>query len=125
MKLHAEPRSSRNTVTACGSDHVAVNGQTYRRSLLLLPGHLDAAWGPASYVQLALEHIVPLAQLECDVILLGTGQRQRFPSPAVLRPCYEAGRGIEIMDTAAACRTYNLLMTEGRIVAAALIIEPP
>ena len=61
--------------------------------------------------------------LPCDVTLLGTGARQRFPAPALLRPLIEAGRGVEVMDTHAACRTYNVLVAEGRTVVAALIIE--
>jgi uncharacterized protein len=57
------------------------------------------------------------------VQLLGTGRRQRFPPAALLRPLIEAGRSVEIMDTGAACRTYNILLAEGRAVAAALIVE--
>ena len=72
---------------------------------------------------LATEHLTQLAAFSCDVLLLGTGLRQRFPSPALLRPLIESGRGFEIMDTAAACRTYNILVGEGRIVLAALIVE--
>jgi uncharacterized protein len=72
---------------------------------------------------LTAEHLAQLTAFPCDVLLLGTGRRQRFPAPALLRPLIESGRGYEIMDTAAACRTYNILVAEGRIVLAALIIE--
>lgn len=126
MKLHADPRSARHTVTAYGDDHVAVDGRIHTRSLLLLPDRIDASWGPEDFAGLATTHIAALvAVMEqgCDVLLLGTGRRQRFPAPALLRPLHEAGRGIEVMDTPAACRTYNVLRAEGRVVAAALIIE--
>lgn len=123
MKLHADPRSARHTVTAYGDDHVAVDGRIHTRSLLLLPDRIDASWGPEDFAGLAATHIAVLAALGCDVLLLGTGRRQRFPAPALLRPLHEAGRGIEVMDTPAACRTYNVLRAEGRIVAAALIVE--
>jgi uncharacterized protein len=122
-KLLPNSRTPYLSITACGADHVAVNGRMLQRSLLLLPEHLDENWGPASFVGLTQAHIEFLACTPCDVLLLGTGQRQHFPPPALLRPIYETGRGVEIMDTPAACRTYNLLAAEGRLVCAALIIE--
>ncbi|GAB1393147.1 Mth938-like domain-containing protein [Rhodocyclaceae bacterium] len=127
MKLNAELRADSRTpyqsITACGADHVAVNGRVLQRSLLLMPEQLIEDWGPASFSALTPAHIEMLARMPWDVLLLGTGQRQHFPSPALLRPIYETGRGAEIMDTPAACRTYNLLASEGRLVCAALIIE--
>lgn len=125
MKLHADPRNAQHAVKACGPDHVTVGGRVLRRSLLLLPDRVDANWGPETFAALEPGHLVPLVELACDVLLLGTGTRQRFPAPATLRPLIEAGRGIEVMDTPAACRTYNILVAEGRSVAAALIIETP
>ncbi|MHB1359148.1 MAG: Mth938-like domain-containing protein [Rhodocyclaceae bacterium] len=123
MKLHAASLSTAHAVTGYGDRHVSIDGRELRRSLLLLPDHLDQDWGPDDFTALARAHLEPLATLRCDVLLLGTGSRQRFPSPALLRPLIEAGRNIEVMDTQSACRTYNILMTEGRVVAAALIIE--
>jgi uncharacterized protein len=123
LKLHPDKSGPQHVVTAYEAGRVAVNGRVLTRSLLLLPDHLDEQWGPDAYAALAAEHLVQLTAHPCDVLLLGTGSRQRFPAPAMLRPLIEAGRGFEIMDTAAACRTYNLLVAEGRIVLAALIIE--
>lgn len=127
MKLHAAPRSANHAITAYGNadgdTYVAVNGCELRRSLLLTPDRIDASWGPDSFAELAHAHLALLGNLSCDVLLLGTGRKQRFPPPALLRPIYESGRGVEVMDTAAACRTYNILVAEGRTVAAALIVE--
>jgi uncharacterized protein len=123
LKLQADQHHNYFAVTAYGDDHVSVNGRTLRRSLLLLPDRVDELWGPGGSATLTQEHLAPLTTLLCDVLLLGTGRKQRFPHPALLRPLIEAGRCIEIMDTRAACRTYNILVAEGRIVAAALIIE--
>ena len=61
--------------------------------------------------------------LDPEVVLLGTGSRQRFPHPRLSRPLADARIGLEVMSTAAACRTYNILMAEGRKVAAALLVE--
>jgi uncharacterized protein len=123
MKLYADSRPTFHIVTALGPDFVAVDAQRYERSLLLQPDRLDTAWGPDDIASLTAEHLAPLAAIGCDVLLLGTGERQRFPAAAVLRPLIEARIGVEVMDTPAACRTYNILAAEGRSVAAALIIE--
>lgn len=123
MKLHVAPHGPYLSITAYGDDHVTIDGRRLQRSLLLLPERIDETWGPDRFDALQSGHCADLAQLACDVLLLGTGRRQRFPAPSLLRSIYESGRGIEIMDTAAACRTYNILVAEGRRVAAALIIE--
>ena len=125
MKLHADTYSGQNTVTAYGSGFVAINGRRYERSLVVTPDSLDPEWPASTLDELRAEHLAPLAASGCDVVLLGTGARQRFPSPAILRPMIEARIGVEVMDTAAACRTYNVLMAEGRKVVAVLIVEYP
>ena len=92
---------------------------------------LDVTGGDGSLVEqewlsfdaLAEADMAAIAALECPIVLLGTGLRQRFPSPALLRPLIERRIGVEVMDSHAACRTYNILMAEGRDVAAALIVE--
>lgn len=123
MKLYADPRPTFHVVTSLGPGYVAVDAQRHERSLLLLPDRIDPAWGPANADVLTAAHLAPLAGIGCDLVLLGTGDRQRFPGPAVLRPLIEARIGVEVMDTPAACRTYNILVAEGRKVAAALIVE--
>lgn len=125
MKLHSDTRlAGHHSITGCGAGYVAVNGQRYATSLILSPEQVEPDWPVRSIDDLTPELISRLA-CQCDVILLGTGQRQRFPAPALLRPLYEARIGIEVMDTAAACRTYNVLMAEGRNPLAALIVETP
>jgi len=123
LKLSADPRSLLLTVSAYGPGQITVNGQSYRRSLLLLPDKLDENWGPDDFSTLGETHLAELVGLSFDVLLLGTGAKQRFPAPSLLRPLIEARRPVEVMDTAAACRTYNILVAEGRAVAAALILE--
>ena len=123
MKLYPDPPRQQHIVTACEPGSIAVNGRLLTRSLLLLPDHLDETWGPDAFTALTAAHLAQAAARACDILLLGTGLRQHFPPPTLLRPLIEAGRGFEIMDTAAACRTYNILVAEGRLVLAALIIE--
>ena len=79
-------------------------------------------WRPASVQDLTAADLEPVLGLAPEVVLLGTGAHQQFPDSAILRILYEQRIGVEIMDTSAACRTYNVLVSEGRSVAAALIV---
>jgi uncharacterized protein len=123
MKLHTDTNSGNFAVTAYDKGYVQVGARKLTHSLLLMANSIDPTWGPESAEVLCGEHLTPLVDLKVDVLLLGTGSRQRFPRPELLRPLIEAGRSIEVMDTGAACRTYNILVAEGRTVAAALIVE--
>jgi uncharacterized protein len=123
MKLHADRLSGKYAITGHGPGWVDVNGRRHQRSLLLLPDRLDTTWGPEAPAALTEAHLATLAALTGNIVILGTGTRQRFPPASLLRPLVEAGISLEIMDTGAACRTYNILVAEGRAVAAALIVE--
>ena len=81
-------------------------------------------WHCPSFADLTAEHLAQLAQLPAEVLLLGSGQRNRFVPASWLRPLVLQNRALETMDTAAACRTYNVLASEGRHVLAALLLEP-
>lgn len=123
LKLTFTPcPTSAFAITAHGPGFVAINGRPYYRSLIVLPDRIEEEWGTDDAATLTAEHFVALSRIECDVLLLGTGSRQRFPERSLLRPFQGSGRFPEIMDTPAACRTYNILLAEGRAVAAALII---
>jgi len=123
MKLQADARFAVHAISAHGPGYVTVGNQRITRTCLLRPDGIDATWGPDNFANLTEEHFAALAAVECDVLLLGTGGHQHFPTPAQMRPLLEARRGIEVMSTAAACRTYNVVLAEGRIVAAALFVE--
>jgi uncharacterized protein len=99
-----------------------VNETVYGASLIVQPDRIIADWPPQSFAHLAEPHFRVLAGLGVEVVLIGTGAKLRFPPSALLRPLIAAGCGFEIMDTGAACRTYNILMGEGRRVAAALLM---
>ncbi|HKB83593.1 MAG TPA: Mth938-like domain-containing protein [Burkholderiales bacterium] len=122
MKLHLASIDQKNAFTGYGQGYVMVNARRYERSLVVLPGQLIENWGVADVDALAGDHISFLAGLNLEILLLGTGGELRFPSPRLLQPLALAGIGVEVMDTRAACRTYNVLLAEGRNVAAALIL---
>lgn len=122
MKIHLESGAGVNRVRHYGPGHIAVNADDYRVSLIVLPDRLIHDWPPQTFAELRAEHFAALAALCPEVVVLGTGARLRFPDTALTRPLIEARIGLEVMDTAAACRTYNILVSEGRIVAGALLM---
>ena len=121
MKLHLDNDASRNTITAYGPGWIEVNRQRHPNALLVRPEGEVIAWAVTDLAALQKEHLEALAAMKPELVLLGTGARQRFPHPAMLAALAHARIGIEVMDTGAACRTYNILMSEGRQVLAALI----
>lgn len=101
---------------------ILIDGRSYQEGLILCPERIISGWGPSTPAKLTRAHVAELMALAPQVILIGTGARQVLPPPAVLETALARGVGIEIMDTGAACRTYNLLMAEGRKVAAGLMV---
>lgn len=124
MKLHLDNPTSRNLVTGYGAGYVTINHRRHETSLILLPDRVIESWGSGGFEALAEGDFETLRALGPEILLLGTGNRQRFPAPHLLRPLIDARIGCEVMDLPAACRTFNILMTEGRLVAAALLIDP-
>ena len=122
MKFEREQPDGRNAFTGYGEGYVEVNRRRHEASLVVSGESLITDWPVASVEGLAAEHMASIVALKPEVVLLGTGAKLRFPSPALLAPLYKAGIGVEVMDTPAACRTYNILQGEGRNVLAALII---
>ena len=121
MKLHLSRLEGLNQITGHGPGHVLVNGMRFETGLIILPDELMANWA-VSFDTLTAAHFDALAQRAPEIVLLGSGTRLRFPSPALYAPLLQARIGVEVMDTAAACRTYNILAAEGRRVAAGLIV---
>jgi uncharacterized protein len=121
MKIERDLPDGRNAFTGYGEGYVDVNGVRHTASVVV-SGESVGSWGATSIEALDREHIEILVALHPEIVLIGSGARFAFPEPAVLAPLYRAGIGVEVMDTRAACRTYNILLGEGRNVAAALIV---
>lgn len=122
MKLHASAPSAFNTFTGYGDGYVMVNGQRHESNLIVLPGQL-LPWSAKSFDALREEDFHVLLELNLEILLLGTGPKQRFPHPRLTRALAARRIGVEAMDLQAACRTYNILMAEERRVAAALLFS--
>lgn len=101
---------------------IQIAGQRYREGLLIAPRRLVPGWGPDEASELTAAHIAELLSVAPRLIVLGTGRHQVFPPPAVLAAPLQQGIGVEVMDTGAACRTYNILVAEGRDVVAGLLM---
>lgn len=122
MKITQDLGSDRHLIGGYDRGEVRVNGIAYTRSLLVSAQNIAPDWGPRSCAELSAEDLAPLLAWDPEVVLLGTGARLRFPSPEVRRLFQARRMGLEVMDTAAACRTYNILVLEDRRVAAALFM---
>ncbi|MEY4764113.1 Mth938-like domain-containing protein [Aquabacterium sp.] len=123
MKLQADQAEGVNVIHAYTERSVSVNGVVYTHSVLVPPTGDVQAWPVTALGELNEGHFQTLADARPELLIFGSGQKLRFPSPAVLRPLMAARIGTETMDTPAACRTFNILVGEGRQVWAALLIE--
>ena len=122
MKIEREQSQGRNAFTGYGEGYVEVNGTRYSESLVVSADRIVTDWPARSVQALSGDHVAAIVELKPEIVLIGTGARFQFPEPALLAPLQKAGIGVEVMDTQAACRTYNILLGEGRSVAAALIL---
>ena len=123
MKLHSSSTKQYQTVTGYDDQGVEINAERFDFSLLLMPETPPRPWPVTSFEALAEQHFEQIAQDQPDVVILGTGERQRFVHPRLIAALSARHVGVECMDSKAACRTYNILMGEGRKVTLALIID--
>ena len=123
MKLQPDTQPHLNTVTSYGGNHIEINAIRHDESMLLMPQGPVIPWPVAQFTDLNIDHFTQIAQLKPALVIFGSGAKIRFPRPELLQPLIAAKIGLETMDLQAACRTYNILMAEGRNVLAALIFE--
>lgn len=123
MKFALADPASGYIINACNPEEIRVAGGSFQRSLVVAPDRIGESWGPDNIADLTLAHIKELRTYEPEILLLGTGPRQVFPEPELYLELVRDGIGFEVMTTDAACRTYNILISEGRRAVAALIME--
>jgi uncharacterized protein len=122
MQLTLENPDFQYFLRGVNAEGVLVNEQRLRESFILSPTVLIEAWRPRNAGELQPEDMEPLLALNPSVVLLGSGSRLSFPSPAVMAACLTRGIGIEVMDNAAAARTFNVLATESRKVVVGFLL---
>ena len=123
MKLQLTTAENNNLITGYSEDFIEINKKRYARNLIVLANQLILNWDVTSFSDLTAAHFVEIIQLNPEVVLLGTGSKHQFLHPKITQNLTEKNIPIECMTTAAACRTYNILMSEGRNVAASLLLS--
>lgn len=121
MKMHLSQSRDTHLITGHGPGHVVVDGRRFEASLVIFPDEIVPAWA-SSIETLSHQDFDPILMRAPEIVLIGSGAQLRFPPPGLYAGLIKARIGVEIMGTAAACRTYNILAAEGRRVAAALIV---
>jgi len=124
MKMQADRIEGQNAVQRHSVEGVVVNGVEHRSSVVVPWQGQVTGWPVDDFAALTEAHFAQLAALAPEIVVFGSGARIRFVKPALLRPLIERRIGVETMDTAAACRTYNVLLAEGRPVVLAALFEP-
>ena len=122
MKLHLNIADGLNNISAHGPGFVIINQQRHEAAVVVMPDRLIAPWEIGDAAALAPADFEAVLQLKPELVVFGSGAMFRFPDPRIMAMFAKAKTGFDVMDTPAACRTYNVLMNEGRNVAAALLI---
>lgn len=123
MKLHLNQDQDLQLIRAYAVDQITIGDAHYRSSFILTPTRGVMDWSPTAVTALGEQDFALMLEFDPEVVLLGTGRSMTFPSPSITYPLLNQSIGLEVMDTPAACRTYNILAGEGRNVLAALIVE--
>ena len=124
LKFHLTQPEGLNLFTGYGDDYVVINGERYTQSsLLITPDAILTDWQVADFHTLTAEHFATIAALRPEIALLGTGAHLQFPHPRLSIALSQVGIGLEVMDTKAACRTYNILVAEGRRVIVGILLN--
>jgi len=122
MKLHLTPRAGLQLCSGYGPGYVAVNNVRYEHSVIVTPEAVTN-WPAGGVDSLTPADFGSIADQNPEIVIFGTGRRQRFPRPELTRALAAAGVGLEVMDSGAACRTYNILASEGRKVVAVIVLD--
>jgi len=122
MKFAQDSQEDGYVITAYDSSSITINGKMFSQSLVVANTQLNENWDIASIELLTPNHIDLVLSFKPELILIGTGSKLTFPAIELYAGIIERGIGVDFMDTGAACRTYNILMSEGRDVVAGLIL---
>jgi uncharacterized protein len=122
MKLTDEKIAGINLIRSYAAGEVRIGETVIRGSCLISADQIVSDWRPRTAAELSIEDLEPVLVMQPEVVVIGSGPRQEFPAPEILGAVLSRGIGCEVMDTGAACRTYNILASEGRTVVMALLL---
>jgi len=125
MKVSLDTGTASYLIRGYGTGSITVNETVYERDVIVMPEAIIDEWHSAPADALTAAHFDLLGDYAPEILLLGTGRVQCFPPARLMADLARRGIGLEAMDTAAACRTFNVLMSEDRRVAAALMMIRP
>ena len=123
MKFAEDHNSANYKISGYDTQSIGINGLPHTKSLVISPMELLQDWEPSKYSELNEQHLDDIFAMQPEIIILGTGLKQIFPPAEILRRLAKEQIGFEIMDTQAACRTFNILMAEDRTVVAGMFLE--
>ncbi len=115
--------NAKYVISSCTSGTVVINEKPYHQSLIVTPQSLITDWPVTSLEHLSPEHLTATITVRPDIVVIGCGEKHPNQQMSILHYFHSNQTGVEIMSTAAACRTYNILIAENRKVVAALIID--
>ena len=121
MRFALDPEGAKYLIKRYSADSITVNNTDYTCSLKISPNSLLEHWAPQTLADLTEADFAPILELKPDIFILGVGEKHQFPDAALLQPLYKQHIGVEVMSTSAACRTFNVLASDGRAVVAALL----
>ena len=122
MKFAQDSQDEGYFITAYSENSVSINGKEFGQSLIITKTKLNENWAVSAVELLQADHIDQILFFNPELIIIGTGDKLIFPAVEIYSGIIEHGIGVDFMDTRAACRTYNILMSEGRDVVAGLIL---
>ena len=122
MKFAQDNQDEGFVITAYGENSISINGKSFKQSLIITRTKLNENWELSAIELLQADHINQILAFKPELIIIGTGDKLIFPAVEVYSGIIEHGIGVDFMDTRAACRTYNILMSEGRHIVAGLIL---
>ena len=122
MKIEIDKNQANiNIIKSYSNDGVVIKNILYKKSIVVSPEKILEDWQPQFFGDLAMSHFKNILELSPEIVLIGTGEHLQFPSRDIIDSMLLKQIGVEIMDTGAACRAYNFLAGEGRMVVAALL----
>jgi uncharacterized protein len=122
MKIELDTaKANINIIKSYSADGVMIKNTLYQGSIIVSPGQIVLDWAPEAPADLSISHFNPILDLSPEIVIIGTGNRLQFPARDIIDSFLIRNIGVEVMDTGAACRAYNFLAGEGRLVVAALI----
>ncbi len=122
MKFAQDSQDEGYVITAYDKNSISINGKAFNKSLIVTTRQLQENWDIAAIESLQANHINQVLSFNPELIIIGTGNSLVFPAIEAYSAIIKRGIGVDFMDTRAACRTYNILMSEGRNVVAGLIL---